>query len=276
VNPLSKHNIFRALTGPFRIEPNFLIIGAQRCGTSSLFYYLSRHPFIKPSQKKEIRYFDRFTNLGMNWYKGNFPSKIVKFFFQKKNGMPFITGEATSSYIFHPSLPELISNLLPDVKIIALIRNPTDRAFSHYNMMKRVAKENLSFEQALEEESSRIKGEEEKIQKDLNYFSLPLNYYAYLHHGMFVNYLEKWLNYFPKDQMLIITTEELEDEPKKIFLNVTRFLGIPDWAPNDFPKKNIGSNQKILPETRKKLVMFFKPYNEQLYKLLGKNFDFDK
>jgi len=93
---------------------------------------------------------------------------------------------------------------------------------------------------------------------------------------MFVNYLEKWLNYFPKDKMLIITTEELEAEPEKIFLKVTKFLGIPDWVPNNFSKKNIGNNQKILPETRKKLVKFFKPYNERLYKLLGKNLDFDK
>ena len=275
VPPLSVHNVFRALTGNFRIKPDFIIIGAQKCGTSSLFYYLSSHPFVKPSQKKEIRFFDRYGHLGLNWYKGNFPSYFEKKLFKIKNGQSFVTGEATSSYIFHPSVPKIISKQLPKVKIIAMLRNPVDRAYSHYNMIRRIGKENLDFEEAIEREKSRISGEENKITKNLNYFSIPLNYYAYLSHGLYVNYLKNWLKYFPKEQIQLSTMEELESNPMDVYKQFTRFLQIPDWSPSEFPKKNWGEYNKMNDKTRKRLVKFFENSNLELYQLLGRKFDWD-
>jgi len=135
------------ITGFAHVIPDFLIIGFPKCGTTSLYEYLLQHPDIHPPIGKEIDYFDRLYSRGRNWYKVRFPTVFKKNIFTKVLGRDFLTGEATPRYMIHPHALNRIKKILPKAKFIILLRNPIDRAFSHYNMNFRNGYENLSFEQ---------------------------------------------------------------------------------------------------------------------------------
>ena len=270
-NPLSILSIFRAVTGKFRVLPDFIIIGAAKSGTTSLYDYLIQHPYIYSALWKEIYFFDRYYGRGISWYKANFPSKIYKFFITRIQKKPFLTGEATPTYIHHPLTPKRISEFLPDIKLIILLRNPVDRAYSHYQMEKKLGFENHSFEEAIELENFRLKGENEKIIKNMNYYSYKRQIYSYLTSGIYIDQLKLWMEYFPKKQFLIINSEDFENNPNKVFEDVESFLNI-DHFKIKFSKKNVGKYNPINPETRKKLSDFFIPHNERLYSFLNQNY----
>ena len=110
----------------------------------------------------------------------------------------FLTGEATPTYLHHPLTAKRISELLPNIKLIILLRNPIDRAYSHYQMEKRLGYEELTFEEAINFETSRLEGESEKMFKDPNYYSYERQIYSYLTSGIYVDQLKLWMNYFSK------------------------------------------------------------------------------
>jgi len=130
--------------------PDFIIIGVQRGGTTSLYKYMTKHPKIIPALKKEIHFFDNKFGKGLSWYESQFMQNpffcLLK---RKRKSEDTITGEASPYYIYHPHVPKRISKILPNVKLIAILRNPIERAFSHYNHEVRLGAEKLSFEDAL-------------------------------------------------------------------------------------------------------------------------------
>ena len=270
-NPLSISSIFRALTGKFRTLPDFIIIGAAKSGTTSLYDYLSQHPSVHSALWKEIYFFDRYFPRGINWYRSNFPYKIQKFFSTKILKKKFLTGEATPTYLHHPLTAKRIFELLPNIKLIILLRNPIDRAYSHYQMEKRLGYEELTFEEAINLETSRLEGESEKMFQNPNYYSYARQIYSYLTSGIYVDQLKSWMNYFPKNQFLIINSDDFENNQNKIFKEVEIFLDI-DHVKINFSKKNIGKYSSINIETRNKLYDFFISYNEKLYSLLNQNY----
>ncbi len=115
--------IYRRLTSGSRRLPDFIILGAQRAGTSSLYYYLSQHPQILPAVRKELHFFDDHYRRGLGWYRSQFPTRGAR---------GTITGEATPYYLSHPHAPARIQRLLPQARLIVLLRNPVERAISHY------------------------------------------------------------------------------------------------------------------------------------------------
>ena len=246
------------ITGPFHVLPDYLIIGTAKGGTTSLYEYMVKHPQIFPALTKQIHYFDKYFSRGRNWYKSTFPSKWQKIKSMKKN-KNFITGEATPLYMYHPLAPQRVYNLIPKVKLIVLLRNPVERAYSRYSMELNHNNETLSFEEAIEQEPSRLEGEFEKMQKDGNYFSYHYNAHSYLTSGIYTNQLERWFKYFPKEQFLILSSEDFYNEANKILNQVFEFLGVPDFNQETFSVFRKGNYTKINPETRKKLVEFFKP-----------------
>ncbi|GGA21388.1 sulfotransferase domain-containing protein [Okeania sp. KiyG1] len=212
--------------------PNFIIIGAQKCGTTSLYRYLTKHPQILPATKKEVHFFDLNFDKGMNWYYSHFPQKEIP--------NQTITGEASPYYIFHPHAPQRISQSLPDIKLILLLRNPVDRAVSHYYHNRQFGKsrEPLSFEQAIQQEPSRIEPEIDKIMADENYKSLPHRYYSYLSRGIYIEQLLRWLKFFPRKNLLILKSEELWENPRQKMKQVWNFLGVPN-RPQEIYKNTI-------------------------------------
>jgi hypothetical protein len=267
---LSKTRIF---SGKFRINPDFIIIGAQKCGTTSLYDYICKHSDVYPAVTKQIQYFNINYLMKIEWYRSFFPLIFKKFIIEKILRKSFLTGEATPDYINHPYVPIRISNDLPNVKLIAIFRNPVERAFSNYQHNIRDKTENLSFEDALKQEKSRIEIEKTKLKKDEFYHNENFLQFEYVERGIYVNQIINWLKYFSKDKILIISTEDLEQHSSKTLTEVFSFLNLKSEKIDTSTKLNVGTYSNMKDKTRDLLYNLFLPYNEQLYKLIKKRFD---
>lgn len=261
---VSRH--YRELTANERVLPNFIIIGVQKGGTSSLFNYLLQHPDVFPGYKKEVKFFDGNYHKGLGWYRFNYPLMT------QMSDPGEQTGEASPSYVFHPLVPQRIKETLPHIKLVLLLRNPVARAYSHYQGNMRKGHEELSFEEAIEMEQSRLAGEKEAIIADQHHPMYKYLVYSYLARGIYIDQIKNWLKSFPREQILIQRSEDLFSNPQKVYSRVLAFLGLPDWNLENFEIINLGSYDEINPKTENKLKAFFKPYNHELYDFLGTNF----
>lgn len=258
-------------TGRFRILPDFILIGAQRSGTTSLFNYLSQHPEIHPSFPKEIHYFSNHYHKGEIWYRSHFPLRInirKSTYHYKRN---FITGEATPYYLIHPCAAERTSKCVPDVQLIVLLRNPVDRAYSHYHHQVKMGTEILPFKEAINMEDMRISGEIEKTKNDEKYRSLNLQNYSYLYRGIYFHHLQTWLRFFDREQLLILESEQFFNNPSRIIEQVYEFLGVSGYKLNGFRKYHHAQYPPMEPSLRKMLTDYFSPYNKQLFDYLNIN-----
>ena len=271
----SLYRTYCNFSGPFHVLPDFLIIGAARAGTTSLYQYLAQHPSIEPCVVKQLHYFDQYFERGTNWYKVNFPTKWKKFVATKIKKKKFITGEATPYYLHDPNAPKRVHDLIPDVKLIVLLRNPIDRAYSHYKRKKRNHTEELTFEEATKQEEKRIHGEMEKMIKNQNYFSYIYHRLSYISTGLYAEHLERWYKEFPRNQILVIQSEEFLKNTKKVYNQVLDFLDMPKFELKEYKKFQKSDESTIEPTTRKQLSEFCKPYNEKLYSLIGTRYDWD-
>lgn len=253
------------LTQCLHTLPDFLIIGAAKCGTSSLHEYLEQHPNVGKSLTKQIHFFDRYYERGASWYKVCFPFKWQK----------SISGEATVHYMTHPLAAERASRLVPKAKIIVMLRNPTDRAYSHFTMECRNNNEDLSFEDAIEQEENRIRGELEKMLNGENNNGVNYPHKAYVKSGEYFEQIKRWRKFYPEEQILIIKSEDFFDNSEKIINQVFKFLDLPPFKLKEYRVIRKGNYDKMNPSTRKKLLEYFKPYNEELYKYLGMDMDWN-
>jgi len=258
-----------------RLMPDFIIIGAQRCGTTSLYRCLSKHAYVTPALRKEIHFFDINYRNGMTWYRAHFPSFWTKIFRQSRKSC-FITGEASPYYVFHPHAPRRIASVIPSVKLIVLLRNPIDRAYSHYHHAVRQGLEPLSFEDAIEKEEGRLSGEMEKMLKDENYYSYSHQKYSYLSRGVYADQMKAWMTLFPDEQILTLNSEDFYTNPQVVVDRVFQFLNLPGWEVEEDIKYNIGTYIPMDPKTRGRLMDFYREHNERLYELLGTEFDWDR
>ena len=237
-------------------HPSFAIIGAQKCGTTSLYNYLIQHPLISSATKKEIHYFDNSANLkqGAKWYLSHFPN--IK--------PPKLTGEATPM-LFRPEAPQKIKKLYPNMKLIVLLRDPVARAFSNYKMCVGNGQEKESFEKALLLEDKR-----EKAAKAAEIFHWPR--FSYSKRGHYAQALKRWFKYFPKDQILVLIFEEFFADPPKNLNKVFKFLGVPKYTLKTYEQfyPSALPDLKINKDTETKLKKFYQPYNQELEKLLGR------
>jgi len=270
--------VFRLSTSHMRVLPDFLIVGVQKCGTSSLYRNLVNHPSVVPAFVKEIYFFNsaKYFQKGVHWYKAHFPLLPHKYLNTRIRKRTFLTGEASPGYIFHPHAPRRISELLPDVKIIVLLRNPVDRAYSHYYHQIRKKRESLSFEDAIKMEEERLRGEFDKIMKDEHYVSSHYTHCSYLLRGIYVDQLKRLYNCFCKEQILILKSEDFFKEPQASFDQVIKFLGLSDWQIKGFKKANVGHYPKMDIAMRNRLIDYFAPHNQRLYEYLGINWGWEK
>lgn len=272
---------FRASTNWMRLTPNFIIIGTQKGGTTSLYNYLIDHPSIAPIYVKEPHFFDIYFNKGLVWYRSHFPTSVKKYYAEHVQKLDFITGEASPYYLFHPLAATRVVKTLPRVKLILLLRNPVDRAYSQYqHQLRQPGVEPLSFEEAIEREDERLAGEEKKLIENPNYASFNHRHYSYLSRGRYIEQIPVWMKLFPKEQFLILKSEELFKEPTGILDQTCEFLGVPPVSlqerKEDYKLYNGASYSKLSPETRQRLVEYFRPYNARLYEFLGRDFGWDK
>ena len=254
---------------------DFLIIGAARSGTTSLYEYLIQHSSIYSAIGKEVYFFDKKYSKGINWYRSFFPSKFSRFIISSLQKKPFLTGEATPRYLFHPHSPKRVHQVIPNVKLIVLLRNPIDRAYSHYQMEVDHGDEKLTFEEAIEKEEERITTDLERMEKDENFYSVNFYRKSYLSRGKYFNQLKRWFNYFNREQFLILKSEELYSETTETYKKTLDFLNLPLIELNTYKPFKMRKYDSLSEETRKKLSKYFKPHNEQLYELIGRNFNWE-
>lgn len=262
----------RVMTARIRLLPDFLIIGAQRCGTTSLQRYLIQHPCVAPSFRKEVHFFDRNLKKGATWYRAHFPSVPYKYFVTYVLRRRFLTGEASAAYLFYPHAPRKIFETVPRVRLIVLLRNPVDRAYSHYQHEVSLKYESLSFDEAIEQEQERLCGEREKMLADQNYDSYNYRHYSYLSRGAYAEQLSNWIKLFSTDQMLILRSEDFFAEPARVFHQVLRFLELPACELAEYKQYNAREYSSMNAATRRRLIDYFEPHNRRLRELVGQNF----
>lgn len=185
--------------------PNFVIIGAMRCGTTSMARYLSAHPDVFIGKKKEVHFFDFEYELGNEWYRKQF---------DLADGETAI-GEATPNYLYHPLAVERMAEVIPDARLIVLLRNPVDRAYSHYWHNRERSRETLDFEAAIEAEPERLRSD-----------TYRPGWSAYLDKGRYLEQLERALRFYPRESLHVAIFEEFRADPLPVFARICDFLGV--------------------------------------------------
>jgi hypothetical protein len=271
---VSPNRIYRYVTSGRRRLPDYIIAGAQKSGTTSLWAYLSEHPAVEPPMSKEMSFFDVNFHRGGDWYRMHFPLAGPA----GENGhAASLTGESTAYYMFHPLAPARIAQVAPRAKIILLLRNPVDRAFSHYQLKLRRLQETLSFEDAIDAEPERLAGEEEKIVNDPRYYSAAHDRFSYLARGRYLEQIVRWQKLFPPRQLLILESGEFFKRTEEVFEGVLDFLGLARWRPAQFGNRFPGKyRDKMNDATHRRLVDYFAPHNERLYTHLGTRYAWDR
>jgi hypothetical protein len=254
---------FRRLTSGLRRRPSFLIIGAPRCGTTSMYGYLAMHPRVQGGALKETGFFDVFYAGGPAAYWASFPLRTRRSEPGARRG-DFVTFEATPTYLANPQVPQRVHEMLPDVKLIVMLRNPVERAFSHYHFSVRNGYERLSFEEAIEAEPERLAGEFEKMATDDHYWSAALGFHSYLTTGIYVDPLETWAKVFPREQMHILGMEQFAADSAG------------EFEPAQFETMNAFPYPGMSDATRERLAEHFRPHNERLWAFLGTDYGWDR
>jgi hypothetical protein len=252
---------YRTATAGLRPLPDFLIVGAQKCGTTSLYEYLAEHPQVMPALTKEVHYFDVRYPRGMSWYRAHFGLR--------RPGR--ITGEASPYYLFHPAAPQRIKSDVPRAKLIVMLRDPAERAVSHYHHSVDWGFETLSLEDAIRHEPERLDGEASRIASDPTYRGLDYQHLSYLSRGVYADQLELWLSLFPREQMLVLNSHDFFDDPATGFNRVLDFLELPPQSRTEYPVvagRTYDTDPAIVAELRE----YFRPHNQRLYELLGEDF----
>lgn len=219
----------RRLDAARRPLPDFLIIGAQKAGTTSLYEYLCDHPKVTAATLKEVHYFDLGYQRGPSWYRAHFRPRKVE---------GEISGEATPYYLYHPLAPERVARDLPAAKLIVLLRDPVTRAYSHHNHERALGFEKLGFEEALKREAERLRGEEERIIREPGYRSFAHQHHSYLARSRYADQLGRWLEHFDREQLLVLSAEDLFERPADVVAECQRFLGLEPVTPADLSPRN--------------------------------------
>lgn len=266
---LSVNILRRERSGWAGVLPSFIIIGTQKGGTTSLYDEITSHPCVTPAVTKEVHFFDVNFGKGLRWYQAFFPSYSQG---SKRHSKDFITGEASPSYLCHPHAARRISEIVPQVQLLVLLRNPVTRAYSHYHHEVRLGFETLPFAEAIENENERLLGEKEKMLADETYDSQNYRHYSYLARGIYIDQVRVWRQLFPDKQILFLKSEDFYKDTTAVMKRVIAFLGLSDWEPEARRKPKAFPYPQMDAKTRQCLMDYFEPYNQRLYEYLGVDF----
>lgn len=261
------HRSWRTLTAPSRALPDFIVLGAQKAGSTSLHQYLRQHPQIFPSRKKEVHYFDLHLDKGTIWYREHFP---LRYSLKLRNA---ITGETSPYYLYHPHAAQRIAQLLPEVKLICLLRNPVDRAISQYWHARTLGFESLPIEKAFDAEDRRLRNEKKRLAKNPEAQSYAHRKWSYMDRGCYADQLRRYFQYFSRDSFLILKSENLFTETQKTYDRVTDFLGVDRYVLKTMQASNSRSYPEPNARLKRRLQSRFEGRNKELFELLGREFE---
>lgn len=263
--------------GDLRILPNFLIIGAQKSGTTTLYKYLNEHPAVERSFTQEVHYFDLNFHRGLPWYRAHFPTALRAQSFKREFGLDLQTGEASAYYMFHPLVCGRVRATLPDVRLLVVLRDPTERAWAQYLQNRSHNLEDLSFEDAIGREAERIAGERQRLIDDETATSFEYREHSYLSRGIYVDQIREWFEIFGREQIHILSSEKLLfDDPVPIVEGVQNFLGLSRSTPKQLRIYSREPKEPLNDAIRNRLNDHFRPHNQRLFDFLGIDFGWER
>ncbi len=269
------------LTARLRSGPDFLLIGAKRSGSTSLYRYLGEHPQVAPlfpsarhvpwmrEDQKGVHYFDTHAAHRLAWYRAHFRTDASRARQSRRVGAPVVTGEASPYYLFHPRAAERAVVAVPNARIIVLLREPVARTYSHWSEQRRNGVETLDFEAALDAEAARTAGEEARLIADPAAVSFPHEQQSYVAQSEYAPALERWLAHFPRPSWCVLRSEDLYADPQAAFDRVTDALGIGGHRLADPRPWNAAPREELAAETRRRLDDHFGPFRTRVAELLG-------
>jgi len=260
------------MTANQRMLPSFLICGGQRCGTTSLYRALSQHPAIlKAVLHKGVHYFDIAYRRGIDWYRGHFPLQRQGQRILDQLGVMPQTFESSPYYMYHPYAIARIADDLPNVKLVVLVRDPVERAYSqHAHEVARGFESEMSFAKALAREPGRLAGVPEKFLRDPHHYSFSHQHHAYTARGEYVTHLDRLARYVGKDRIHVVDSERFFTSPEPEFDAVLEFLGLPRLGYPAFEKHNARPRSPMDDAVRDRLTAHFRPFDDKLAEWLGR------
>ena len=248
---------WRQATAWGRMPPSFLIIGAQRSGTTSLYRYLCTHPDVLPALRKEVHYYDFQFAKGNAWYGAHYPLR-------RRRRSPPVTGEASPYYMVHPLAPARAYAHNPQLKIIAILRDPVERAHSQYQHERANGHEQLGFDEAIDAEAERLAGCDARLRRAPHYYCYNHHHFSYLDRGRYGHHLSRWLAHFPAEQLLVLSAETLFANPSRTANETFAFLGLAAEEIGGVRAHNQRRYPTLSAETRVRLSRHFEDDKELL------------
>lgn len=263
-----------AVSAHDRVLPDFIIVGAQKAGTTSLHHYLQQHPLILAPSSKEVHYFDYGYPKGESWYRGHFARATEKLELEKQLGAAVLTFEASPYYMYHPLAIERMAADLPGVRVIAMLRNPIDRTFSHYWHEKKKDQDALSLEEAIAQEPERLAGEADRIRNDPDYQSWNHQHFSYVDRSLYAPQIARLQWVLGVENVCVIKSEAFFSDPETETERVFEFLELEAAHGIDYAAQNVGGYDDRIPENvRQQLMATFAGDYARLRELAGPRFD---
>jgi Sulfotransferase domain len=260
----------RLPTSRARMLPGFLIAGAQRCGTTSLSRTLGEHPAVFGAVlHEEVHFFDVSYRRGLAWYRSHFPLRAMARRAAGASGVTPVSFESSPYYMFHPLAAERIARDLPGVRLLVLLRDPVERAYSGHAHEVAHGFETEPFEAALELEPGRLAGQAERIAVDPGYFSYGHQHHSYLARGQYVDQLERLEKHFGRDRLHVVDSGDFFADPEASYDAVLAFLGLPNRGYPVFRRRNARPRSPMPGSVRTALEEHYRPYDERLAAWLG-------
>lgn len=257
-------------TAQDRLAPDCLLIGGQRCGTTSLFRALMQHRrVVRPSFHKGVNYFDINYHRGPAWYAGHFPLRRTASRRVPPGAKPVVF-EASGYYMFHPLALERAVRDLPNVKLVAMLRDPVERAFSAWKHESARGYETEPFIVALRREDERLAGERERLAAEPSYYSYAHRHYAYRSRGEYFDLLRPVTELIPRSQLHIMYSEDFFSDPDREFAALADFLELPMQHGMEFERFNARPSRSMPQEARAYLSNHFSPRRSQLEEFVGR------
>lgn len=258
-------------TAGLRALPDFVVIGGQRCGTTSLFKHLAEHPqVLRPGIEKGVDYYSLHSTQSLDWYRAHFPLRGPARMRTLRWGPPSVF-EACTYYMFHPQAIERMAVDLPQAKLVAMLRDPVERAFSAYkHEFARGFETEADFERALDLEDERLAGEVERMAADPDYESHAHRHHAYRRRGQYVEQLRRVLEHYPAEQLLVCDSESFFAAPEREYARILDFLELKSFTPQRFDQHNARPSSPMPGGSRERLANHYRPYDEELADLLGR------
>ena len=255
-----------AVTAPARALPDFLICGAQRSGTTSLYKALCQNPgAVGPVLRKGVHYFDTGYHRGVSWYRSHFPLRAPLW-----GRSPLQVFESSPYYLFHPLAAGRIARDLPGVRVVVILRDPVERAYSAHAHETARGFETEPFARAVELEESRLAGEEERLTADPGYASHSHQHHGYIARGHYVDQLERLEKHLGRNRMYVADHAELFDGTTRELRRIEDFLGLPP-GPDRVPARHNARRRAEMPRgLRAELTARFAQSDQRLARWWGR------